>query len=104
MSDPQELDSGSIEKRLGRSLGDIWSKHSGGAAGDVEISIEGNVVRSRICGAEEHSPQEAAYTNAATRAVHDATGRRVKAFIPKYDSKAELTTQTYILEKARVYN
>lgn len=104
MSNPQELDSVSVEKRLSRTLGGIWAEHTGGQPSAVETVIEDNVVRSRIAGAEERSPTLSAYTNAAIRAVRDATGRRVTGFIPKYDQGEELTTQTYILEGRRVYN
>jgi hypothetical protein len=102
MGDPQEHDSTSVEKQLGRALGGIWARHSGGEPSAVEVTFDGNVVRSKIEGAEEHSPESSAYTNAAIRAVGDATGRRVAAFIPKYDRNAKLTTQAYILEHAKV--
>jgi hypothetical protein len=104
MGDPQDLDSASVEKRLSRTLGTIWNQHSGGQATGVETTIDGNVVRSRIAGAEDHTPAETAYANAAVEAVRHATGRKVRAFIPKYDSRTELTTQTYILEQPRVLN
>ena len=50
---------------------------------------------------EALSPDSGDYKLEAIAAVARITGRRVRGFIPKRDSKTDVATDTYILEPVR---
>jgi hypothetical protein len=120
MSDPQEHASGggdTTSDEIARSLGSVWQRFSGQRPKSTSVEIERNVVRCVIeegtaepaaeDGAEapEHeaglSPDSPSFSYNATAVITRATGRRVVAFIPKRNKKAQTSTQTFILDQPR---
>jgi hypothetical protein len=102
MSDVQGDEPESTQKQLSRSLGTIWANHTGGRPGAVSTQISGDVVKCELQDAEGRSPDTTAYKHDAIAAVSRVMGRRVRGFIPKHDSKTDVTTDTFILEPPRV--
>jgi hypothetical protein len=118
MSDPQEHASGdATSDEIARSLGTVWQRFSGQRPKSTSVEIERNVVR---CVIEEGtpetadeedgesgdreaglSPDSASFSYNATAVITRATGRRVVAFIPKRNKKAQTSTQTFILDQPR---
>ena len=106
-----------LSDELSRSLGSIWQRHAGGRPSAATIEISGNVVKFVMVDAvsavaepaedgsapdEALSPDSGDYKLEAIAAVARITGRRVRGFIPKRDSKTDVATDTYILEPTRV--
>jgi hypothetical protein len=99
---------------IARSLGSVWQRFSGQRPKSTRVELHGDVVR---CVIEEHtadsdstedteapddprlSPAGLKYN--ATAAITRITGRRVIAFIPKRDKKADIYTQTFLLDQPR---
>jgi len=118
MTDSQEHASGadSTSDQIARSLGSVWQRFSGQRPKSTSVEIEKHRIR---CVIEEGSPEPASDEDAegggepglspdsasfdynATAVVTRATGRRVIAFIPKRDKKAQTSTQTFILDQPR---
>jgi hypothetical protein len=121
MSDPQEQATAGDEStgnetsdQIARSMGSVWQRFSGARPKSTSVEIERNVVR---CVIEEGtadeadedaeavepglSPDSPSFSYNATAVITRATGRRVVAFIPKRDKKAQTSTQTFILDQPR---
>jgi hypothetical protein len=118
MSDPQEQATAGDEStgnetsdQIARSMGSVWQRFSGQRPKSTSVEIERNVVRCVIeeGTAEEDdedadpglSPDSPSFSYNATAVITRATGRRVVAFIPKRDKKAQTSTQTFILDQPR---
>jgi ribosomal protein S12 len=101
MSVPSEGSAESPQTQLNRSLGSLWESHAGGRPQSINSGIAENVVTCEI-GTEAATPTSAAYRTAAIAAVTRITGRRVTAFIPKHDSKTDISTETFLLERLRI--
>jgi hypothetical protein len=105
-----EIDARSDE--IARSLGSVWQRFSGQRPKSTNVEIDQDVVR---CVIEERKPEQesddddeateelrlssAGLKHNATAAVTRITGRQVVAFIPKRDAKAEVSTQTFLLDR-----
>ena len=99
MSAPPEGSADSPQTQLSRSLGSLWEDHSaGGRPASINCAIAENVVKCEV-GGKEKSPSSAAYRHQAIAAVTRITGRRVMAFISKHDAAADLSTETFALER-----
>jgi hypothetical protein len=97
---------------IARSLGSVWQRFSGQRPKSTNVEIDQDVVR---CVIEERKPTKesddddeateglrlssAGLKQNATAAVTRITGRQVVAFIPKRDAKAEVSTQTFLLDR-----
>jgi hypothetical protein len=118
MSDPQEHASSgdSTSDEIARSLGSVWQRFSGQRPKSTSVEIERNVVRCVIeegtePASEEDaesagheaglSPDSPSFSYNASAVITRATGRRVVAFIPKRNKKAQTSTQTFILDQPR---
>jgi hypothetical protein len=123
MADPQEHSSGeagsggdTTSDQIARSLGSVWQRFSGQRPKSTSVAIEKNVVRCVIEEGEPEppsdedaetstepglSPDSPSFNYNATAVITRATGRRVVAFIPKRDKKAQTSTQTFILDQPR---
>jgi hypothetical protein len=100
--------------QIARSMGSVWQRFSGARPKSTSVEIERNVVR---CTIEEGTAEPAdenaepvepglstdspSFSYNATAVITRATGRRVVAFIPKHDKKAQTSTQTFILDQPR---
>ncbi len=114
-----------ISDELTRSLSAIWQRHAGGRPNAVTIEMSGNVVKFMIDGTADVEVEDAdeaeaeptaaesngapplstdstRYRNEATAAVARITRRRVRGFIPKRDAKADVATDTFILEPVHI--
>jgi hypothetical protein len=115
---PQTPQKPELSDELSRSLGSIWQRHAGGRPSDATIEISGNVVKFVMVDAvsaaaepaedgsapnEALSPDSGDYRLEVIAAVTKITGRRVRGFIPKRDSKTDVATDTYILEPVRAH-
>jgi len=119
MSELQEQASSgdTTSDEIARSMGTVWQRFSGQRPKSTSVEIERNVVR---CVIEEGTPETAAEEDAdatehdpelspdspsfsynATAVITRVTGRRVVAFIPKRNKKAQTSTQTFILDQPR---
>jgi hypothetical protein len=100
--------------QIARSMGSVWQRFSGQRPKSTSVEIERNVVRCVIeegtaDAADEDaepvepglSPDSPSFSYNATAVITRATGRRVVAFIPKRDKKAQTSTQTFILDQPR---
>lgn len=101
---------------IARSLGSVWQRFSGQRPKSTRVELRGDVVR---CVIEEQTDSDdsdstedaeapddprlspAGLKYNATAAITRITGRRVIAFIPKRDKKAEICTQTFLLDQPR---
>lgn len=117
MSEPQEHASGdATSEEIARSLGSVWQRFSGARPKSTSVEIEPNVVRCVIeegtpeppaedaeAGDREPelSPDSASFSYNATAVITRVTGRRVVAFIPKRNKKAQTSSQTFILDQPR---
>jgi hypothetical protein len=108
-----------MSDQLTRSLTSIWERHAGERPDDVSIELSGDVVKFVIRDAviaihvpdgdgdgaepaETLSPDSPGYRHEAIKAVARITHRRVRGFIPKRDMKAELASDTFILEPVHI--
>ena len=119
MGDSQEHASGdngsSSDPRpdeIARSLGSLWQRFSGRRPKSTTVEIDRNMVS---CVIEEGAPGSApdedgeaglspdspTFNYNATAVITRATGRRVIAYIPKRDKKAQTSTQKFILDQPR---
>jgi hypothetical protein len=116
MSDPQEHTAAGDEStgnetsdQIARSMGSVWQRFSGARPKSTSVEIERNVVRCVIEEADEDaeavepglSPDSPSFSYNATAVITRVTGRKVVAFIPKRDKKAQTSTQTFILDQPR---
>jgi hypothetical protein len=119
MRDPQQAsDNGGpgvdVSSEIARSLGVVWQRFSGQRPKSTSVEMGKDVVRCKIeepapgSGSEEdgEAPEAPKLTPAglkhnATAAITRITGRQVIAFIVKRDKKAEVSTQTFILDPPR---
>jgi hypothetical protein len=113
MSDPQETGhgTGTTSDEIARSLGSVWQRFGGQRPKSTRVEIEKHRITCVIeQGAADPAsadgegggrPDSASFNYNATAVVTRATGRRVVAFIPKNDEKAQTTTQTFILDQPR---
>ena len=121
MSDAQEQGTAGSEPagnetsdQIARSMGSVWQRFSGQRPKSTSVEIERNVVRCVIEeGAADAEDEDAepvepglstdspSFSYNATAVITRATGRRVVAFIPKHDKKAQTSTQTFILDQPR---
>ena len=98
---------------IARSLGTVWQRYSGVRPKSTTVEIGSDVVR---CVIEEGAldggpgddpaqsslaPSPSALQQDSSATVSRATGRRVAAYIPKRDTKAGTTKQTFILDRSR---
>ena len=112
---PEQVESGVDETsdEIARSLGSVWRRFSGRRPKSTSVEIRRDVIR---CVIEEgsHTPgpdedgdatdddprlSPAGLKQNATAVITRITGRRVVAFIPKQDKKAETSTQTFLLDQ-----
>jgi hypothetical protein len=102
--------------QIARSLGSVWQRFSGQRPKSTTVELEPNVVRCVIeegvpdpateedvgpAGDPTPSTDSASFGYNATAVITRATGRRVVAFIPKRNKKAQTATQTFILDQPR---
>ena len=106
------LETDARSDEIARSLGSVWQRFSGQRPKSTNVEIDQDVVR---CVIEERKPTQesdeddeateelrlssAGLKHNATAAVTRITGRQVVAFIPKRDAKAEVSTQTFLLDR-----
>ena len=106
------LETDARSDEIARSLGSVWQRFSGQRPKSTNVEIDQDVVR---CVIEERKPEQesddddeateelrlssAGLKHNATAAVTRITGRQVVAFIPKRDAKAEVSTQTFLLDR-----
>ena len=99
---------------IARSLGAVWQRFSGQRPRSTNVELRKDVV---TCVIEESAPDSdseeddgtsdtpdltpAGLKHNATAAITRITGRQVTAFIVKRDKKAEVSTQTFILDSPR---
>jgi hypothetical protein len=96
---------------IARSLGSVWLRYSGQRPRSTKVEMRKDAV---TCVIEERAdtPADEASEEAddarlspaglqhnATAAIARITGRRVIAFIAKRDKKAEVSTQTFLLDQ-----
>jgi hypothetical protein len=118
MEEPQEHTSdgdGSVgdprSDEIARSLGSVWQRFSGLKPKSTTVEIKGNIVTcvieegtepaSNDGGEAGPSQDSASFNYNATAVITRATSRRVIAFIPKRDKKAQTSTQKFILDQPR---
>jgi hypothetical protein len=118
MSDLQESgNSGeATSDQIARSLGSVWERFAGQRPKSTSVEVEKNRITCVIeegspesssdedaeaSGEPNLSPDSASFNYNATAVVTRATGRRVIAFIPKRNKKAQTSTQTFILDQPR---
>jgi len=111
MSDQQETAPGgeTTSDEIARSLGTVWQRFAGQRPKSTSVAIEKNRITCVIeegtpdpaSGEDASTPDSASFGYNATAVITRATGRRVVAFIPKSDKKAQTSTQTFILDQPR---
>jgi hypothetical protein len=106
--------SGVDTNEIARSLGSVWERFSGHRPKSTSVEMGEDVVK---CVIEEHAPDSgpdeaaevpedddprlspAGLKHNATAAISRITGRRVVAFITKQDKNAQVSTQTFLLDR-----
>jgi len=101
---------------IARSLGTVWQRFSGARPKSTSVEMGKDVVR---CVIEEgtaepveveeadtpaepaRTPDSQEFQHDASAAIARATGRRVVAFIPKRNKKAQTSQQTFVLDRPR---
>jgi hypothetical protein len=101
MSNPVEGATESPQKQVSRSLVSICESHSKARPKSVDTEIAGNVVTCEF-DAEADVPTSPSYRMAAMAAVTRITGRKVTAFIPKHGAGGDVSTETFVLERAQI--
>ncbi|MFL5870556.1 MAG: hypothetical protein ACJ75R_05705 [Solirubrobacterales bacterium] len=114
MSEPgsdEQLSPDDVSQEIERALSSIWQRRTGARPTSVTAEMSGNSVRCAIAPGDEdaeHEPSDEAgtdsnaYRQEATTAVRRIMRRKVVAYIAKRNTKANLDTQTFILERAQV--
>lgn len=120
MRDVQEQNAGErradvdASNEIARSLGSVWQRFSGQRPRATTVEMGEDVVRFVIeegpadTGSDQdgEAPDDPRLSPAglkqnATATITRITGRRVVAFITKRDDTAEISTQTFLLDRPR---
>lgn len=108
----------SLSDEIEASFASVWARYVGARPTDVEIELDGSVVRMILPGGTEQfkramgadaEPVEgrerpltvAGYEREVSKAVSKTTRRRVDAMISKHNAKTGIATEVFILEPPR---
>ncbi|HEY7150917.1 MAG TPA: hypothetical protein VH391_04490 [Solirubrobacterales bacterium] len=109
--DDQEPGVDAASDEIARSLGTVWQRFSGQRPESTKVQMGEDVVKCVIQERHEPEPDDeqpddprlspAGLKQSATAAIARITGRKVVAFIAKRDKSAQVSTQTFLLDRPR---